>query len=262
MDKKEAQSYLRDFNPVEYPVLWFYDHFSANSWSKPHSHPWGELAYVAVGCIVICSANGNWLAHPQTAVWIPPGHVHSWYVPCNVRDCSLWIEPGVLMGIERYSRCHMMELSPLVREILLYLCPQRCAYDSDARIRLVATLLDQLLEQREVTEPLAMPRDKRLVELCTSLLLDPGEDVSLAQWAARLGMSERNLARIFRRETGSSFRNWRMAQRMKCAQTKLRQGENVTSVALDCGYSSLSAFISSFKKIFGQTPGKMDYRRF
>lgn len=87
------------------------------------------------------------------------------------------------------------------------------------------------------------------------LLTTPGVSTSLAQWAERLGMSERNLARLFRRETGTSFRTWRQRQRMQAAYSRLKQGESVTSVALDSGYSSISAFIATFKQAFGRTPG-------
>ena len=68
-------------------------------------------------------------------------------------------------------------------------------------------------ESPEEAQLLAMPSDHRLVELCTALLTTPGVSTSLAQWAERLGMSERNLARLFRRETGTSFRTWRLFYR-------------------------------------------------
>ncbi len=259
MESREAKSYLTPFDPNTRPVFWFNDFFPANSWSRHHAHAWGELAYVASGCMVVCTASGNWLAPPNRAVWVPPGCCHEWYVPSSARDCSLWIDPRVLMSVQRFSRCHVMELSPLLREILIYLSERPCLYGNDAPGRLVVCLLDLLLEQSEVISPIAMPRDRRLVELCTALLTNPGMEISLAQWATRIGMSERNLGRLFRRETGTSFRIWRKTQLMQCAHSRLCQGESVTSVAYSCGYSSLSAFIASFRAFFGHTPGKVGF---
>ena len=43
--------------------------------------------------------------------------------------------------------------------------------------------------------------------------------------------------------------------------TEIEQGQSVTAVALDCGYNSVSAFISAFKKHFGSTPGAIAKRR-
>lgn len=257
MGNWESTSYLTPFRPDSRPVFWFNETFPANAWSRRHSHSWGELVYVARGNIVVCTSAGNWLAPPHRAVWIPSGLEHNWYLPCDSRDCSLWIDQRVLMSVERFKRCHMMEVSPLMREILLYISPRPCG-DSDGPLgRLVLALLDQLLEQPEITDPLAMPGDRRLVELCTALVTAPGEDIPLNEWATRLGMSERNLGRVFRRETGASFRDWRKTQRMQAALGRLRQGESVTSVAIDCGYASVSAFICAFRQTYGQTPGKI-----
>lgn len=256
MDQREAKSYLTPFEPESHPVFWFNETFPANSWSRMHAHGWGELAYVTQGCMVMCSPAGSWLAPPERAVWIPAGMSHEWYVPCQTRDCSLWIDQRVFLTLERFKRCHVMELSPLLREMLLHLAPRKCQYGNDSMGRLVLAMLDQIIEQPEVPDPLAMPRDRRLVEMCTSLLAAPGQDVSLVEWAGRLGMSERNLGRLFHRETGTSFRNWRKMRRMQNALTRLRLGESVTSVALESGYSSISAFIATFRKIFGFTPGQ------
>ncbi len=253
----EAKLYLVPFDSSRRPVYWFNDNLPANTWSKPHSHPWGELAYVAHGCIVICTEKGNWLAPPQRAIWIPSGCSHEWYIPSSARSCTLWIDQYVMLGMERFTACHMLEISPLVREILLHLSNQPAIYGDDARGRLVVSLLDLLLDLPTVTAPQTMPRDHRLIELCTAVLTSPHEDRTLPQWAARLGMSERNLNRLFRRETGTSFHRWQQLQRMRFAHERLLQGQSVTSVAFDCGYSSVSAFISTFKSFFGFTPGKV-----
>lgn len=264
MEALEAKSYLASFDPAVRPVFLFNDAFPADTWSKPHVHAeWGELAWTGWGCMVMCTEQGNYLAPPERAVWVPAGLRHEWYVPCETRDCSLWIMPQVLpcaLTAGRFARCHVMEISPLVREMILHLA--RRGYASGvAGGRLVAALLDQIPELPEVSDPLAMPHDHRLVELCTALLTAPGQTTSLTQWADRLGMSERNLARLFRRETGMSFRSWRLRQRMESAYRRLRQGESVTSVALESGYSSVSAFIDTFKRTFERTPGSLSGMR-
>jgi methylphosphotriester-DNA--protein-cysteine methyltransferase len=37
----------------------------------------------------------------------------------------------------------------------------------------------------------------------------------------------------------------------------LSEGKSVTNTALDCGYSSVSAFIAAIKGTFGYTPGRL-----
>ncbi|MFR8055148.1 MAG: helix-turn-helix domain-containing protein [Bilophila wadsworthia] len=74
-------------------------------------------------------------------------------------------------------------------------------------------------------------------------------------------MSEKTLARLFIRQTGQTFGRWLQIMRLQHAMTEIEQGQSVTAVALDCGYNSVSAFISAFKKHFGSTPGAIAKRR-
>jgi AraC-like DNA-binding protein len=53
-----------------------------------------------------------------------------------------------------------------------------------------------------------------------------------------------------------TFRQWRQQLRLLEALRLLGRGEPVTNIALDVGYSSLSAFVSVFRKALGVTPGR------
>ena len=69
-------------------------------------------------------------------------------------------------------------------------------------------------------------------------------------------MSSRTLARRFLAETGLPFRHWRQQVRLLEALKRLACQEHVTTVALDLGYDSPSAFIAMFKRALGVTPGQ------
>jgi len=51
-----------------------------------------------------------------------------------------------------------------------------------------------------------------------------------------------------------TFRQWRRQLRFTVAIERLARREPVTTVALDLGYSSVSAFIEAFRNTFGVTP--------
>jgi AraC-like DNA-binding protein len=53
-----------------------------------------------------------------------------------------------------------------------------------------------------------------------------------------------------------TFGKWRQQLRLLHSIQKLASGEKVTTVALDAGYNSTSAFISVFRKSMGITPGQ------
>lgn len=235
----EVKSYNVPFVRLPRPVFWFNDPFEAGTWSDLHRHEhWGELAFMRSGYMVICTELGNYAAPPQRAVWIPPGLTHEWYIPEPSVDNALYIMPHVLPPGPRFQRYHAMEVSPLVRELIHALAPQSCDYEEPRPSgRMVSVLLDQLPLLPEVGFPLPMPRDRRLVALCTALLNEPDSPETIREWCTRLGMSERTLARLFQRQTGESFGRWRQRIRLHHARAQLEAGESVTAVALNCGYS-------------------------
>lgn len=253
----EVKSYILPFSDLPRPVYWFNDTFPGGTWSDWHEHAsWGELAYLRRGKMVVCTGERNFLVPPQRAVWIPPGVPHQWYLPEAANDRSLYISPDALPQDVDFSRLRVMHVSPLVRELILSLENMAYPYTLERDFRLVHTFFDQLTLLPEVTSSLPMPANHRLLELCTSLLNAPSTSKTLREWSRELGMSERNLARHFQHETGETFGRWRQLIRLQHAMERLEQGENVTAVALDCGYASTSAFIVAYKRQFGKTPGE------
>ncbi|MNJ68360.1 HTH-type transcriptional repressor of iron protein A [compost metagenome] len=121
----------------------------------------------------------------------------------------------------------------------------------------MAVLLDQLRMLPEVGFSLPLPRHPGLLALCNSLIAAPDQSQTLQQWARELGCSEKTLMRLFQRETGLSFRNWRQRMRLLSSLALLEAGESVTEAALGCGYDSTSAYIAAFKQLFGATPGEL-----
>ena len=101
---------------------------------------------------------------------------------------------------------------------------------------------------------LPWPADARLRRVCEALKADPAENRTLEDWARASGASARTLARLFRKETGMSFGGWRQQARLLEALGRLASGSPVTTVALDLGYQSPSAFTSMFRRALGTSP--------
>jgi len=225
--------------------------------SLPHSHDWAQLTYAVSGTLEILTPQGAFVAPPQLAVWIPPGMTHEVLSTSKADLRSLYIRQDRGSASGPSARCRVLAVSLLVRELILSVAAIPAEYDeSGAQGRLVGVLLDQLDCQPPADLALPMPVDARLTGLCHRLLREPDNDMTEEQWAREACMSGRNLSRVFRRQTGLSFGEWRNALRLLSSLAKLEAGKSVTSVALECGYASTSSFIASFKKRFGKTPGK------
>lgn len=254
--KVEARSYDVPFKKLQQPVYWFHDIFQAGTWSDRHRHDhWGELAFAKSGYFVICTPLGNYIAPPHVGVWIPPGLDHEWYLPEAAIDCSLFICPQALAAYPRFQSYHALNLSSLLQELIIFLARQNRQYTPQIS-RLVNVILDQLPLQPILGSPLLMPKDRRFVALCIKIIKDPEASGTIKTYCKQMGMSERTLTRQFKEQTGETFGHWRQKIRLQYAATKLKEGENVTEVAFNCGYKSVSSFILAFKKRYGHTPGR------
>ncbi len=153
------------------------------------------------------------------------------------------------------ATCSVISVSPLLRALILRAVELPLLYDEagpDGRI--MALILDEIRTLPALPLHLPWPVDQRLARLCAAIRDDPASGRSLGAWALTMGASSRTLARLFRRETGMSFGAWRQQVRLLEALGRLATGQPVTTVALDLGYQSPSAFTSMFRRALGCAP--------
>lgn len=218
-----------------------------------HHHRKGQLILALHGGITCEVENAMWIVPPHYAVWIPGNVMHSNRASAQARLCFLFIEPGAVTMPER---CCTLKISPLVKELILTLAERGADTPPTPETnRLVAVLCDELLHQP--TQPFQIPISQHPVieEIARYMSEQPAARRTLAQWANRLAMSERSLARLIYKETGLSYRRWRQRLQLMQALPLLVSGTQVQQVARALGYESTTAFITIFRQITGQTPG-------
>jgi hypothetical protein len=186
----------------------------------PHSHPWGQLAVSATGVVRLTVAHGTYIVPPSRALWIPPGVSHAVTVVEEAELLTLYLHqprgrvgPGVGRTLQpAWRQCRVLEVSELLRAAVLELDPTpdgggppRDAQALRREALLSALVLDELRRARPVRLGVDLPSDKRLRSLCEAVLDDPARHASLDAWAGACGASARTVARLFRRELGTSF---------------------------------------------------------
>lgn len=72
----------------------------------------------------------------------------------------------------------------------------------------------------------------------------------------RLGVDPARARRWFQREHGMTFHAYLRARRLGLALGCLTRGEDMTTVAYDHGFDSLSGFREAFARVFGVAPGR------
>jgi AraC-like DNA-binding protein len=115
-------------------------------------------------------------------------------------------------------------------------------------------ILDELAILPALPLSLPQPADPRLQRISLALQEDPSDASTVAHWSERLNLDQKTIQRLFRKETGMTFGQWRQQARLLLALERIAVGEKVIDIALELGYESPSAFTSMFKKQFGKTP--------
>ncbi|TDD29915.1 AraC family transcriptional regulator [Kribbella turkmenica] len=233
----------------------------------PHWHEEHQIVYAGRGVLSVTTEAGSWVAPANRAIWVPAGtlHQHRAYGDTALHTIGLRQNP---LGLDTPSA---LTVSPLLRELIL-------AYTSDAgedtgirsdgaadrrprhgtpgeRRRLLAVLLDQLRRSPQRPTYLPAPRDPRLAAVCGLLENDPADNRTLTELGREIGASERTLSRLCKTKLGMTFPQWRTELRLHHALRLLADGESVTRVAHQCGWASTSAFIDTFRRAYGHTPG-------
>ncbi|RIV16755.1 AraC family transcriptional regulator, partial [Klebsiella pneumoniae] len=151
-----------------------------------------------------------------------------------------------------------IEISPMVREIILHLAAteQTPSLVDHNQLQLKQVLLGQLEIMQLTTFRLPMPTSSKLKIIMDALVITPAERSTLSDWASRVAMSERTLARLINRETGMTFGRWRQQLHLLVALRFLAEGTSVQNVSESLGYGSVTAFITMFKKALGTTPSR------
>lgn len=99
--------------------------------------------------------------------------------------------------------CRVIEVSALLRELILAATGLAVDYDLSHRTGRVPALIPGEIEIAPTLDlHVPMPRHPELAALCTKLIREPSEPVTLESWARAAHMNARTLARTFRRETG------------------------------------------------------------
>lgn len=221
----------------------------------PHRHKWGQLAYASEGVMTVSTEHGRWLVPQERAVWIPPDIAHSVQPNAQLKFRSIYISADFSRGLSR--QCGVIVVSPLLKALIFRAVNIPKEYkNGTSNSRIMSVILDQIEEAEEAPLHLPMPTDKRLLRIAKILLSEPSNTSPLEVLAKNSGGSERTLARLFKKETGLTFGKWRQQRRLLAAVTLLTEGQPVTTVALDLGYESVSAFIAMFKAALGTTPSR------
>jgi len=230
--------------PTKYPDGYFV---------PQHSHSRAQLLCASQGVVLVTTEAGRWMIPGDHAMWIPAGVKHSVEIVGDVFMRSIYIAVDVISGVP--DHLHVVGLTDLMRCLIIDATSVDSIPEPGTRDALVIELILRdlhRLPQRSLGLP--FPADVRLQKLCRDFVKAPLARATIDDWADKMAMSRRSFTRHFQRETGVSLSVWRQQACLFAAVPRLTEGEAVTSVALDLGYDSVSAFTTMFRRMLGVSP--------
>ena len=245
-----------DYQTVPRPVAALPKSFADGHEIEPHHHPRDQFIYAVAGVMRVRTEGEAWIVPPDRAVYLPARMDHAITMRGDVEMRTLYIESQAHKDLPRVPS--VIEVSPLLRELVLALMQAPVIYDEKGRGGAAAFLvLSEIARARRLSLVIPMPRDPRLLRVCNALLADPASALTLESWADHSGASVRTLARLFEAELGLSFAVWRQRVRFHNALEAIIAGEPISRVALRNGYRSSSAFSAAFRKAMGEAPSSL-----
>lgn len=249
--------------------------------NKVHWHPFVE--------ILISISDGNeveinfikYTLNLNDILIIYPGDLHT-IIKCV--GSSLWVAQfsSKMLSIinELNSQMALLTLFPYLKydsssadcdRIVLILKEFFAAQNGDSHmkeVRMYALLLNffervwqDCIDQKNKALPeTANPKlnmTKKMADVCLYISENYTTPLTLDDAALFMGVSKSYFAHLFRQYTNSTFIDFLTEVRVKRAQSLfLNPGVQIIDIAFDSGFSSLSSFNRSFKKITGLSPSR------
>lgn len=240
-------------------------HYPRGHHIEPHVHTWAQVLYAVSGVMWVEAGREALVVPPQRAVWLPPGTPHAIHMMSAVEMRNLYLHASDIGHLSK--QCEVFQIDGLLRELIKSIAeraPERGDAWLAAASRLAAMELAHARRSSlriplpDTTSTTANPvtsADRRLAMLCRAVIDNPSNEIAFEHYAAQVGASVRTLARLFTRELGVGFAQWRRQVQLAVAVSRLAEGQSVSAVARALGYLP-SSFSDMFRRELGAPPSE------
>lgn len=235
---------------------------------QPHWHSWAQLVFSMSGAVRVSAqgdgSDSSYLVPPSRAVWIPTGVIHAVTAVEQADLRTVYLHESAvqqLVASGDWSRCRVLDVTPLLRELVVQLAtaPDGESVDPPDRARelgINALILDELRRARSLQLGLPLPREGRLRRICEAMLDEPLRHADIEGWAAEAATSARTLSRWFTDELGTSYGQWRQQLLLAKALAMAARKLPMRLIAAELGYASPSAFSAMVTRAVGMPPSR------
>lgn len=235
------------------PVTTYSEYIENSKCANSHVHPRAQLISCDTGIMEVVTKNNIWIVNSLQSVWIASNEEHQVYFPNNVKVKTAFIDESKLDNLPKNSFAFETSffLKSLLEKLVSFSNPK---VFTQQQYRVVEVFLDELSDLKPTTTFLPMSQDKKIKIVLDALMNDLSSKHTIDYYANKSSVSPRTLSRLFNKELGMSFGDWKMRLKLMEAVKQLGKKKSVKEIAIDLGYENVSSFITTFKKHFGKTP--------
>lgn len=218
-----------------------------------HSHPRAQLLYSTSGVMNVVVKNHIWVVNPLQGLWIPGGIEHQVSFQKDVKLYSVFIDPSHTEKLPESS--FSFDISIFLKQLMFKII----SFENEknptlSQKRIMEVFTDELALIKPSSTFLPTSNHIKLQNIISLLMNDITSKYTIDYYADLSFMSTRTLSRLFIKELGMNFSDWRIRLKLLEAIKRLGEKQSIKEIALDLGYETTSAFIFMFKKNLGKTP--------
>lgn len=251
---------------------------------QPHCHDYYQAFYVLSGSLVHHVGEGSATLSAGDLFILPPSVPH--YIeaePGAVDFYSLSFLPSFLNGVRESNKLiadllqYLNAMEPETLHLRLTLSGEDVIFvktmfqriftefhgngvGKEAVIQAYVSVLLALFTRiyfEEQAQPIAFLENKKAVYFCIDYIENHfDENLTLEEMVHRSAMSKTCFCRLFREIAGSSFKQYLNAFRIKKAAALLKNGTDVSTAGMLCGYNDFSTFYRNFVKLMDIPPSQ------
>ena len=238
-------------------TLDFRSKFHKNWWVELHLHEYSEILYCKKGDGDILINGRSIRLKSNEFIWIPPNYVHQYAFQDAELVCAVFSNDFIPLFFSALGEKRLVvsaipadELSPILEGLYLL--------EKDQRLKvcgLLNLIAEKVMTHSQLEESTCM--DGVLFQkVVTYLSAHYTEEIKLGQLAKLFGYNEKYLSHALHSLTGVHFSQLLTFYRIEHAKKLLSQQpqKNITSVAMESGFSAINTFHRVFLKHMGMTP--------
>ncbi|MDM1360393.1 helix-turn-helix transcriptional regulator [Myroides marinus] len=213
-----------------------------------------QLLYAPSGCMTLLTEDTQVILPPTRMLIIPAGLSHRVFFRNVVAYRSIYFTADE--KIWNADSIKVLEVNPLLEQLIERICFWEWKAYTKEQLALVKVFSNELKAANVEDYHLKIPKDNRLINTINQFIIDKRVPPFLKELTQEVGASEKTISRVFKKETGMVYQDWRLQWKYYRSLELLAESMPIALVADELEFSSDSAFIEFFKKHSGKTPHK------